>query len=95
MPITTPPIEKGRTRCGAAAYLRTKHNQDICGATLANMASEGTGPVYRKIAGKSYYLDNDLDAWAQSRVSRPIRKASDVRQLIEGEAVPPYRTGHK
>jgi hypothetical protein len=47
------------------------------------MASLGTGPVYRKRGPFAYYQDADLDAFAQTKISDPIRKASEVSIPLE------------
>jgi hypothetical protein len=73
------PLGPGRYRNAAAQRIR-KAGIPCTPGTLANMASDGTGPIYRVISGRCYYLDADIDAWIATRISGPIRKASDVRR---------------
>jgi hypothetical protein len=56
----------------------------ICGkfslAKLANARSDGTGPPFRK-AGRVrvFYEENELLAWAKSRVSGPWTSAAEYK----------------
>jgi hypothetical protein len=43
---------------------------------MANYAVTGEGPVYRLVGKYAVYADEDLDSWAQSRITGPRRKAS-------------------
>jgi hypothetical protein len=43
---------------------------------MANYAVTGEGPVYRLVGKYAVYADEDLDDWAQSRITGPRRKAS-------------------
>jgi hypothetical protein len=66
-------------RAAAAEYLRDRFGIPSSLGTLANQAVHGTGPPYCLVAGKvAIYSEDDLTAWAVERISRPIRKASDV-----------------
>ena len=60
----------------AAAYLLDK-----CGhgspSTLAKLASLGGGPVFRKCGRLVIYDPADLDSWAQSKISGPVRSTSE------------------
>ena len=70
----------------ASEYLREKWNLDSSEGSLANHACKGTGPEYRLIGGLAHYEEPALDSWAISRISPPIRKASEARngaQLYE------------
>ena len=79
-------IRHGHSRKSAAQRIRDVHGLPCTDATLANLASEGAGPVYKLVAGRAYYRDEDIDVWARSRISAPIRKASDARRRAIGEA---------
>lgn len=68
-----------RRRPGASEYLLSKWGIQCCPDTLANLAVKGGGPVYRLAGRYAVYADEDLDEWAQSRISAPMRKASDAR----------------
>jgi hypothetical protein len=70
---------KRRSRDEAAAYIRERHQIRCTAGYLAKLASLGGGPVFHRVNGRwAYYLEEDLDTWAQGRISRPLRKASDL-----------------
>jgi hypothetical protein len=71
-------LAKWRTRAGAAQRIRTVHGIACEASTLSKAATYGTGPTYRLINGRAAYLDADIDAWAQSKIGRPIRRAADA-----------------
>ncbi len=60
----------------AAVYLREKYGVGSAGS-LAKYASLGTGPMMVYVAGFPTYTVDALDAWARSKMSAPIRKASE------------------
>jgi hypothetical protein len=66
------------SRTVAAQRVRNLHGIPCEPSTLAKRATTGTGPTYRIIGGKAMYLDADVDSWASSLVSEPLRKASDA-----------------
>ena len=74
----TPP--KWRTRAQAAQRVREVHGIPCLASSLAQHASYGTGPIYRIILSKAAYLDADIDAWAVSLISKPIRRAGEARR---------------
>jgi hypothetical protein len=60
----------------AAQYLRDRWGVPCSVGTLANHAVTGTGPLYR-IAGRfPVYAQDDLDTWAQERLSKPRRSTA-------------------
>ena len=71
------------TRTEAARRIRETHGLPCTVETLATKAWDGSGPPYRVAAGKTFYDPSDLDLWAKSRISTPIRKASDARHIGE------------
>jgi|EndMetStandDraft_5_1072996.scaffolds.fasta_scaffold974405_1 hypothetical protein len=75
--------EAGRERCRAEAseYLRQRWRLRYAPTTLAHLASSGKGPVYSLRGRFVFYREDDLDVWAQSKIGKPKRKASE-----EGEA---------
>lgn len=75
-----------RSRKEAAQRIRDMHRQPCTEGTLANHASDGTGPVYHVCGCRTIYLDKDIDSWARSRIGPPIRKASEARRQNVGEA---------
>ena len=72
-------LERRLSRAEAAARVRAG-GQPCEQSTLAKEATYGSGPPYVIIGGRAFYAPGDVDAWAQSRVSAPIRKASDARR---------------
>ena len=80
-------LKHGLSRRQAAQRIREHHGLHCSDAHLANMAVDGTGPLYRKVAGRTVYFEQDIDAWAVSRIGEPIRKASDARShSVDGVA---------
>ena len=70
---------KLHSRRSASLYLFDKWQIECSPETLANHASKGTGPEYHLRMGLAHYEEHALDSWAMSRISRPIRKASEAR----------------
>jgi hypothetical protein len=62
-------MEKRFNTAEAAMYLGYKNHQ-----TLANMRSEGRGPVYYKMGGRVFYLQSDLDSYQRSQRIVPENK---------------------
>src|SRR5215475_16221299 len=69
-------ITTGRRRQAVPDYLRQRWGMHVTSATMANLAVTGAGPVYRLVGKYAVYADEDLDSWAQSRITSPRRKAS-------------------
>jgi hypothetical protein len=66
-------------RDDAAAYVRQKHKIGCTAGYLAKLASVGGGPVFHRLHNRwAVYTEEDLDSWALSRISGPMRKASDL-----------------
>ena len=70
----------GRSRSDAAERIRRVHGIPCTAGTLATMAWAGRGPIYRHVCGRAVYRDDDIDAWAATRISAPTRKAADLRR---------------
>ncbi|MBA9065448.1 hypothetical protein GGQ91_004865 [Methylobacterium fujisawaense] len=64
-------------RSDAAAYLKARYGVGTA-ATLAKLACHGGGPLYRKLGRFPVYTADDLDAWAQSRISEKIASTSEI-----------------
>ena len=82
MPID---IRSGLSRRDASQRLLTVHGLSYTETTLANMATDGDGPIYRIIRGRALYMPADIDAWAVSRIGRPVRRAADARSEMTAE----------
>lgn len=68
----------------ATAQALTEAGYPIAEGTLTTMASRGGGPVYQKFNHKPLYRWADALAWAKARTSRPIRRASELMEAIDG-----------
>jgi hypothetical protein len=67
----------GRRRAEASRYLIERWGLSYVPTTLARMASLGTGPVYSYHGKFATYQDDDLDAFARSKLGGRRRKASE------------------
>jgi hypothetical protein len=79
---TQPPelvtVSRHFRRVDAARYLRETYGIPCAPATLAKKAVVGGGPAY-KLAGKfPIYAQDDLDAWAKSRLSERVSSTSEL-----------------
>jgi hypothetical protein len=74
----------------AGSYLREKWGVGSA-ATLAKLACLGGGPPMSYIGRRiPVYTTDDLDAWALSRISAPVRSTSD-RPFLTLRNLSPYR----
>ncbi len=64
-------------RRAASAYLRERWGIPCSEKTLAKLACIGGGPVYRVWSRTPLYAPADLDAFAQSKLSKPLRSTSE------------------
>jgi hypothetical protein len=62
----------------ASAYLRETHGLERAPSTLAKLAVIGGGPIFRRANRVPLYTTDDLDDWAQSLLSAPMRSTSDA-----------------
>jgi hypothetical protein len=71
-------MPSNRLRRGPAAkYVRDSYGLLCSPSYLEKLASVGGGPLFYRMGGRVEYDTADLDAWAGSRISGPLRKASD------------------
>lgn len=63
-------------RAPAAEYVQARYGFCTAG-TLAKLAVVGGGPRFRKIGKWPVYTPEDLDAWAQSKISQPVSSTSE------------------
>ena len=73
--------EKRLRRNEAAAYVQQTHGIPCAPKTLAKYAVFGGGPIFRKAGKTPLYMTGDLDAWAESRLSKPVRSTSELREV--------------
>lgn len=53
----------------------------ITEATLATMATRGGGPAYRLFGRRPLYTWRDALAWAEGRLSKPVRSTAEAAQV--------------
>jgi hypothetical protein len=58
--------------------LRRKAGLDRAPSTLAKLAVIGGGPIFRRAGRVPLYSPEDLDAWAESLLSPPMRSTSEA-----------------
>ena len=63
----------------AAEYLKRRYGFKISTVTLACYASRSTGPTYRLAGRFPVYATDDLDDWAETRLSCRVRSPSELR----------------
>lgn len=61
----------------AAHYLRENWGFGTVD-TLATLATRGGGPRFRKMGRYPVYTREDLDNWAESRMSPPVSSTSEL-----------------
>ena len=73
-------IPQNMRRAEAANYLREVHGIPCSPATLAKYAchGHGPGPAFRKAGKFPLYARDDLDAWANQRLTRLVRSTSEL-----------------
>lgn len=59
------------------AYLAEKHGIPVALATLCKLATIGGGPVMQYSGRIPLYHVDDLDAWAQARLSKPVKSTAE------------------
>jgi hypothetical protein len=64
-------------RKAASDYLRETHGLERAPSTLAKLAVIGGGPIFRRAGRIPLYSSEDLDAWAESLLSAPMRSTSE------------------
>jgi|SRR5262249_49279445 len=65
-------------RKAASDYLRETHGLERAASTLAKLAVIGGGPIFRRAGRIPLYSPEDLDAWAESLLSAPMRSTSEA-----------------
>jgi hypothetical protein len=63
-----------KSRGDAAQYIRTTYGVKCSPGTLAKMAVDGTGPAFRHWGDAVVYEVDDLDSWAQARLSPKVHR---------------------
>lgn len=65
------------SRREAAEYL-TARGLTVSHTTLQKWATTGGGPTYRRFGRRAVYSPSDLDAWAESKLTAPMRSTSEA-----------------
>jgi hypothetical protein len=68
-------------RKAASDYLRETHGLERAPSTLAKLAVIGGGPIFRRAGRIPLYTTDDLDRWAISLLSAPMRSTSEVASV--------------
>ncbi len=63
--------DRFKSREEAAQYLTECRGLPTAKGTLQKWATTGGGPVYRRFGKRAVYLQEDLDAWAEAKLSAP------------------------
>jgi hypothetical protein len=74
------PVKRLRRR-EAAAHIEDTYGIPCSPKTLAKYAVIGGGPTFQKAGKTPLYAASDLEAWAESRLSRPVRSTSELRKV--------------
>ncbi len=68
----------------AAAYLQERFGFGTT-ESLAKLACVGGGPRFRKLGRFPVYTAEDLEDWANSRLSEPVCSTSELTRSTGGE----------
>jgi hypothetical protein len=71
-------IAKYLNRAQAAEYIRENFNIPSSPEGLAQHATDGTGPIYRRFGNTTLYDPRDIQKWFEERATKPIRAAKEV-----------------
>ena len=80
MPAIPDDPEALLTRQQVAAAL-TEAGFRIAGPTLATMATRGHGPPFQRFGYRPLYRWGPALAWAQGRLSRPVRSTAELETV--------------
>jgi hypothetical protein len=76
-------------RKAASAYLLEKHGIPRAPGTLAKLATIGGGPPFSHVGKIPLYDPNDLDEWALSVLSGPVKSTSERAAKAPAVVAPP------
>ncbi len=60
------------------AYLLHRHGIDLSVSTLEKLACNGGGPVMQYVGRFPLYTPADIDAWVESKLSKPVRSTAEL-----------------
>jgi hypothetical protein len=87
IPVVTKADTTSRPRLGtrdAVEYLRARYGIDVAEATLKTWAWRGGGPGFQKSGPRRLYPTEELDAWAQQRLTPIVASTSELATLSTG-----------
>ena len=70
----------------AAEYLLDRYGA-YTSETLAKLASIGGGPRFRKMGRFPVYTRDDLDAWANGRMSPPVSSTAELYKGVRRRSI--------
>lgn len=70
------------SRDEAAQYLTDELGLRVSKNTLQKWVTVGGGPAYRRFGKRAVYLVEDLNEWAERKISAPRFSSSIARNLI-------------
>lgn len=79
-------MDRPLRRREASDYLLVRHGIERKPGTLAKLAVQGHGPLFRKAGRVPLYDVTDLDAWAQAITTPKVRSTSELPRNIEKAA---------
>jgi len=82
MSLQHSPVRYLRRR-DAATYLKDRWGLRCAEQTLANYATRGTGPEFRRYGRDVVYEVSKLDEYARSRLSAPVRSTSEDHLTVK------------
>ena len=71
------------SRAEAAEYVRS-HGLPLARGTLQKYATTGGGPRYHKFGQRCVYRREDLDAWMETKLGRPVTSSSNAEAIPDG-----------
>jgi hypothetical protein len=72
-------LERRVRRNEASAHLQETYGIPCAPKTLAKLACIGGGPVFQKFGRLPLYRLSDLDAWAESKLTKPVRSTAELQ----------------
>jgi hypothetical protein len=76
--MQSPSLPINMRRAEAARYIRENHGIPCSPSTLAKYACRGGGPGFRKAGKFPVYARDELDAWANKRLSELVHSTSEL-----------------
>ena len=79
MQVASSSVDRLRHTKGASSYLEKRWGVRRAPAYLAKLRVVGGGPAFRRVGSRDVaYEEAELDRWAESLISRPLRSTSEA-----------------